>query len=109
MKYVCNSCGEAFDDPEEWEDSHGLDSPPYEKIIVSPCCHDGYSIATECADCGKDISIHNKYGLCEECKTKALKQFVYYLNNELTERDREYIDDCIMLVGIIDPEKIKGE
>jgi len=38
--YKCNDCGYEFEYPKIIEESHGLDTPPYERFAVCPCCLD---------------------------------------------------------------------
>lgn len=40
--YRCNDCGLEFDTPDEWEETHGLDTPPYEHISGCPGCGGDY-------------------------------------------------------------------
>ncbi len=42
--FRCLECGELFKEPLEYEETHGLDTPPYEKMYVCPKCKGhGYS------------------------------------------------------------------
>ncbi len=36
--YKCSECNFEFDEPEQFEERHGLDSPPYEKTDGCPKC-----------------------------------------------------------------------
>jgi hypothetical protein len=36
--FKCLSCGETFIDPEIYEETHGLDCGPYERVAVCPNC-----------------------------------------------------------------------
>ena len=38
MSYLCNNCGERFEEPKVAYERHGLDYPPFEKIFVCPYC-----------------------------------------------------------------------
>lgn len=38
MSYKCNNCGATFARPMRVIETHGLDTPPYERIKVCPCC-----------------------------------------------------------------------
>ena len=42
--YKCTECGNLFEEGEQaaWEETHGLDSPPYEKFSGCPVCKGGY-------------------------------------------------------------------
>lgn len=37
--YFCEYCDAEFDEPEEYFETHGLDSAPYEKFSVCPYCY----------------------------------------------------------------------
>ena len=37
-KFFCKGCGRLFDTPIIYEEEHGLDSPPYERVAVCPLC-----------------------------------------------------------------------
>lgn len=37
-KFFCNECQKTFDIPTFFEEKHGFDSPPYERIAVCPKC-----------------------------------------------------------------------
>jgi hypothetical protein len=107
--FICLECGKTFDEPVVWYEKHGLDTPPYERWVGSPCCHADYEDACFCENCGEAIPEHqNAYGLCAKCENKALEQFKYFLNNEFTEAEREYLDACIEGCGITHTENIKA-
>lgn len=72
--FICNECGEVFEEPKVFEETHGLDTPPYEKWYLCPHCGDtGISRALECTRCGEWISEHHAMlgdglqPLCETC------------------------------------------
>lgn len=73
--FVCLECGETFNELVAWEERHGLDTPPYEKLSGSPCCYGAYAEAFRCNCCGDWITteeyVKTKYGdrFCEECFT----------------------------------------
>lgn len=39
--YRCNVCNKKFENPKFYEEKHGLDSPPYERVAVCPHCKSG--------------------------------------------------------------------
>lgn len=69
--FICLNCNATFEKPICWEESHGLDSPPYEKMSASPCCNDSYTNANACDCCGEFITDkyikigHDRY--CQDC------------------------------------------
>lgn len=79
--YICCECGNAFEEPEEYVETHGLDYPPYEHLYESPCCGGNYIEAERCSLCGDYITSETyveiddkKY--CEDCFTiRRLDEF----------------------------------
>jgi len=70
--YICLTCKNIFEEPVEWEESHGLDSPPYEKWSGCPKCKNAYIEAFVCQDCGryiddKYIVLNNGDCYCLDC------------------------------------------
>ena len=70
-KFVCIECRSIFQEPIYWEETHGLDSPPYEKFSGCPMCHGAYTETYECDCCGDPITddyikIEDKR-YCQEC------------------------------------------
>ena len=61
-----------------------------------------------CSKCGAEISEEQSaYHLCESCESKALARFKYFLCNEFTNAEREYLDACVEGNSLTEPEKIK--
>ncbi len=55
--YTCLECGIEFDEPHEFEEHHGLDSPPFEKWCGCPACGSGAYMHTHlCDHCGAQIT-----------------------------------------------------
>ncbi len=70
--FVCVECGHLFEEPVWWTESHGFDSPPYEKIYGSPCCYGAYTEAHQCNECdewitGEYIKTASGQRICENC------------------------------------------
>lgn len=38
-KFFCKGCHKLFDTPKIYEEKHGLDTPPYERVAVCPSCN----------------------------------------------------------------------
>lgn len=36
--FFCTDCGKYFDKPDIYEEKHGLDSPPYQRVPICPMC-----------------------------------------------------------------------
>lgn len=72
--FVCLECGNVFEEPQYWEETHGLDHGPYEAFSGCPDCAGAYVEAYECDCCGEVINTDTyveiedqKY--CEHCFT----------------------------------------
>lgn len=37
-KFFCKGCSRLFDAPKNYDEKHGLDEPPYERVAVCPVC-----------------------------------------------------------------------
>lgn len=55
-EYTCLDCGETFDEPKRWEETHGLDTPPYEQWSGCPFCGGAYASTIVCDGCGEAIT-----------------------------------------------------
>lgn len=69
--FVCIECGRLFEEPQYWEERHGLDTPPYESLSGCPYCGGVYVKTFPCDCCGEYITgryvqIDNKR-YCENC------------------------------------------
>lgn len=69
--YICRACGNVFENPKEYIESHGLDTPPYERWKGCPVCGGNYAYARQCDGCGDYISYdYIKIGdqrYCQDC------------------------------------------
>jgi formylmethanofuran dehydrogenase subunit E len=70
--YLCLDCNNIFEEPHYYEETHGLDSLPYE--ILSECPHCGGSfVETICCDlcgewvAGEYVKLSNGTVACEQC------------------------------------------
>lgn len=72
--YICLDCQRLFGQPKEWEETHNLDTPPYEHWSGCPYCQSDYAEAYRCDNCGRWIESDyikindNRY--CECCFDK---------------------------------------
>ena len=90
--YKCNECGAVFDFLKVNKEVHNeLEDGSFELFSCCPECggDDVYTVH-EC-QCGEYIPNCEK--LCGNCQDKAMKQFEYFIRNEFTEVEREYIYD----------------
>lgn len=84
--YICLECGHHFEDGEEaiWEEQHGLEDGPYEKMSGCPICESAYAVAGRCKKCGHDFLEDNLYsGLCKKC----------LIESALPETTADYVHD----------------
>jgi DNA-directed RNA polymerase subunit RPC12/RpoP len=74
MDYICLDCGKIFEHPERYEETHGLDAPPFEKWLGCPYCGGAYATAYKCDCCdewitGEYTKTANDQRICEGCCT----------------------------------------
>jgi hypothetical protein len=70
--FLCLDCDHIFDEPHYYEETHGLDSPPYETLSECPYCGGDYVETYLCAHCeewitGEYVELYNGDRVCEEC------------------------------------------
>lgn len=72
--FYCNNCGYEFLEADTFIETHGLSSPPYEKLSVCPSCKSG-SISeksiTHCRCCGARLSSENSEYCSITCKERG--------------------------------------
>lgn len=65
--FICNECGEVFEEPRRWEEHH-----PYGMTYATeywsecPRCGGGYEEARQCTICGEYVA-QTMDGMCDEC------------------------------------------
>lgn len=77
--FVCLECGEIFEDPQYWEETHGLDHGPYEQWSGCPSCGGAYTKAFKCNCCDEWINddyfeVDDKRYCKDCCRTVELKE-----------------------------------
>lgn len=92
--YRCLECGNLFEDGEEvvWEETHGLDSPPYEKWSGCPLCKGGYKTINPCKICGS-YNHDPAEDYCNQCKKDVKKRFADFIEEEFTEEERDLLNE----------------
>ena len=74
--YICEICGNVFDEPvvRSWLNYHGEGMyEPYGEELCPDCGSDKIDKAYQCEECGEYVSIFELYGgLCESCVKDAL-------------------------------------
>ena len=79
--YRCTDCGMEFEFAEIFFETHGLSTPPYERIKRGPHCHSAKFLESEslhCNFCGAKLTKEGKY--CSERCRKAGE--IYYAEQE---------------------------
>ena len=92
--YKCCECGNLFEEGEQavWEETHGLDSPPYEKWSGCPVCKGGYEEVHQCEQCGDWHSEDELYdGWCEKCLRETINYDTFFEYCEAS-KDGNYLD-----------------
>ena len=69
---VCTECGHLFEEPTRWQETHGLDSGPYENYSGCPHCYGAYTEAFICNCCEEwivdnYIKTENDQRFCSNC------------------------------------------
>ena len=98
MMYRCENCGNLFEEGEQavWEETHGLDSPPYEKFSGCPVCNCEYEEVYKCKECGDwhtDDELYN--GWCENCLLETINYDTFFEYCE-ANKDENYLDMFVM-------------
>ena len=109
MMYRCCECGNLFEEGEQavWEETHGLDSPPYEKWSGCPVCKGDYEEVHQCKECGDWHTDDELYdGWCEKCLRETINYDTFFEYCE-ANRDDQYLDIFVMseLLGGMDCQK----
>lgn len=70
--FLCLECGGLFEDPKKYQETHGLDSPPYETWFGCPYCGGEYVETIQCDECGnwitgKYVEIDGGTVICDDC------------------------------------------
>ena len=73
--YICLDCGAVFDEPQHWEEKHGLTHGPYEEFSGCPECGGAYAETFKCSCCdewidGDYIETADDGRYCEACYCK---------------------------------------
>ena len=98
MMFRCCECGNLFEEGEQavWEETHGLDSPPYEKWSGCPACNGDYEEVHQCKKCGDWHSEDDLYeGWCEKCLRESINYDTFFEYCE-ANKDDNYLDTFVM-------------
>ena len=98
MMFKCCECGNLFEEGEQsvWEETHGLDSPPYERWSGCPICKGDYEEVHQCKKCGDWHSEDELYdGWCEKCLRETINYDTFFEYCE-ANNDENYLDIFVM-------------
>ena len=98
MMFRCCECGNLFEEGEQavWEETHGLDSPPYETWSGCPVCKGDYEEVHQCRDCGDWHSEDELYdGWCEKCLRETINYDTFFEYCEANKK-HNYLDTFVM-------------
>ena len=96
--YKCTECGHLFEEGEQatWEETHGLDSPPYEKWSGCPVCKGDYEEVYQCDSCGDWHTEDELYdGFCEKCLRETINYDTFFEYCEANKYE-QYLDTFVM-------------
>ena len=108
MAYKCCECGYIFEDGEQaiWEERHGLDRPPYEKMSGCPLCKSDYEETTPCKICGSEHLENELSGdVCDECIEKYHHDIDVCF--KVGANDTETIEINCFLASMFDKDQIE--
>ena len=71
-KLICTDCGEIFDYPSHYVETHNLSTPPYEEWDGCPNCGGPFAKAYRCDCCeewikGSYVKLINDERICDNC------------------------------------------
>lgn len=96
MRYQCHECDRRFEEPDIITETHGLETPPYEKIGVCPYCKGYFEEMTQCRICGQYFTDGElSDGVCDECI------YEHSTDIELCYRLGEEAEESIKINGFI--------
>ena len=83
----CENCKRVFENEDAIEitETHGMETPPYEKFYVCPYCHGQFETANKCRVCGEyDYAEDMIDNVCPDCIDKYSKDidFCYKLGEK---------------------------
>lgn len=98
MMYRCCECGNLFEEGEQavWEETHGLDSQPYEKWSGCPVCGGDFEEVHQCKECGDWHYEDELYdGWCEKCLRETINYDTFFEYCE-ANKEHNYLDTFVM-------------
>ena len=109
MAFKCLECGQIFEDGEQaiWEETHGLDTPPYEKFSGCPICKGSYEETEQCKICGGEFLEDELNGscVCDKCIEEYSRDFeICY---KIGETEKEEIKINSLITSILNADVIE--
>lgn len=96
MRYQCHECDRSFEEPDIITETHGLDTPPYEKIGVCPYCKGYFEEMTQCRICDQYFTEDElSGGVCDECI------YEHSIDIELCHKLGQEAEESIKINGFI--------
>ena len=94
--FICNHCGETFEDPITSREHYGFNDSWGEDIESSPCCESGFEVAVECKVCKKIVG-ESKIDceICESCQSQIENKYKKFLLDNITEESEEFFFDNV--------------
>ena len=110
MAYKCLECGHIFEAGEEirWEETHGLDYPPYEKFCGCPLCQGSFEETVKCKACEEEFLQAELNGgcVCNKCIEEYSRDFdICY---KIADTEKEEIKINALLVSLLDINEIEA-
>ena len=70
--FICFDCGQIFEMPEQWQETHGFNRSPYEHFNGCPSCGGAYTKTYRCDCCdewinGEYIKTEHDKRFCRDC------------------------------------------
>lgn len=110
MAYKCLECGHIFDEGEEarWEETHGLDYPPYERFCGCPLCQGSFEETVKCKVCGEEFLEAELNGgcVCNECIEEYSRDFDTCY--KIADAEKEEIKINALLASLVSASKIEA-
>ena len=109
MAFKCLACGHIFEEGEQarWEETHGLDCQPYEKMSGCPICKGDFEETKQCKICGGEFLEDELLGgcVCEECVEEYSKDFDTCY--KISANEKEEIKINALLASLLDVDEIE--
>jgi hypothetical protein len=108
MAYKCLSCGHIFEEGEQsyYEDKHGLENPPFERVVCCPICGGVYEETERCKICGCEcLEEELNSEICDVCVDKYSRDIDICL--KIGEKDTETVELNCFLAFVFDKEYIE--